>query len=94
MQKELLAIAGQNRAVGQRLIVDHFCHIASSRAGWNLEATLEFENVDVVEVIIVLSIEAAENDHATAHETGGVSSPSLGQLDGSFHCFYLVFVDV
>lgn len=43
-----------------------------------LDLVGEFKDVDVVQIVEVLSVEASEGDHTTAHKASAVSSSWLG----------------
>ena len=43
----------------------------------NISFGIEFEHIDIVQIIEILSVEPSENNHATAYKTSAVSSSRL-----------------
>jgi len=75
---ELLPLRSQDLAVRKTGVVHHAHHVARTRASRDGESALELENINVIEVVVVLAIEAPKDYHAAAHEASRVSSPGLG----------------
>ena len=76
MDVHSLSLAGVDNTVREVFVVDvgFKAFIAES----SLDLVGQLKDVDVVQVIEVLTVEASEGDHATAHETSAVSSSWFG----------------
>lgn len=69
---------GHHTSVRKFRIMTHIGYVFSEAARGKLQSRLELEDIDVVKVVIVLSIETTKDDHAAANKAGRVPSPSLG----------------
>ena len=68
MQIKLFLIISLNRAVGKLFVVHHSGDISASRSRWNLKSAFQLENVNIVQIVVVFSIEASKNYHTTAYK--------------------------
>lgn len=73
-----LSFAGVNNAVREIFIVD--VGLEAFIAERSLDLVVQLKDVDVVQVVEVLTVEASKGNHAAAHEASAVSSPWFGVL--------------
>jgi hypothetical protein len=50
--------------------------------------------VDVVQIVEILAIEAAKDEHTASQEARAVSSSGLGDISLYFCCCYLIFLGI
>ena len=80
MDKDSFSFTSVDNSIREVFIVD--VGLEDLIAERSLDLVGQLKDVDVVQVVEVLAVEASEGDHATAHEASTVSSPWLGVLLG------------
>lgn len=95
MDIDSLSFTGVDNAIREVFIVDVGLEALITKCSLDLVGQLK--DVDVVQVVEVLPVEASEGDHATSHEASAVSSSWLGVLlsvSADLHALEGVVLDI